>query len=178
MAHEGAGSAEGKGMTTIAFVVPGTPVAKGRPIVSTRGGRPMLRTPDRTVRYESQVALFAAQAMAGRPPVASAVVVDVVAVFPIAPSWPKKRQRAALAGELRPTGRPDADNVAKALGDGCNGVVWADDSQIVDLRVQKRFGEVPGLHVTVSWPGGEEPIAAPERDPSTIDLFDPEDVFA
>lgn len=138
-------------MTTIAFTVPGTPVAKGRPIVSTFGGRPMLRTPDRTARYESQVALFAAQAMEGRKPVDAAVIVDAMAVFPVAASWSKKRRLAALAGELYPVCRPDADNLAKSLADGANGVVWTDDSRIVDMRIRKRYGEVPGLYVSVTW---------------------------
>jgi Holliday junction resolvase RusA-like endonuclease len=164
-------------MTTIAFTVPGVPVAKGRPIVSTLRGRPMMRTPARTARYESQVALFASQAMAGRAPVTCAVIVHMVAVFPVAPSWPKRRQRAALAGEIRPTCRPDLDNVAKAVGDGCNGIAWADDSQIVELRTEKRYGEVPGLHVTVSWAGGESDVP-PQGDPATVQLLDPEDVFA
>jgi len=33
--------------------------------------------------------------------------------------------------------KPDADNVAKAVLDACNGILWLDDNQVVDLRVLK-----------------------------------------
>lgn len=147
-------------MTTIMFHIPGTPVAKGRPIVSTFGGKPRMRTPDRTLRYESQVAAFAAHAMAGRAPIDAAVIVEMTATFPVAASWPKKRQAAALLGEIRPIGKPDADNIAKSVGDGCNGIVWTDDSRIAELTVRKRYGATPGLHVVVTWAGGESAQAS------------------
>ncbi len=139
-------------MTTITFTVPGPPIAKGRPIASTFGGRVRMRTPDKTLRYEAQVAIFAQQAMAaaGHAPVAGPVFVQATAVFPVPASWSKRKQAAALAGEVYPTGRPDADNIGKSL-DGANGIVWLDDAQIVDLRVRKRYGAVPQLHVSVTW---------------------------
>lgn len=142
-------------MTTITFTIPGTPVAKGRPRAASIGGKARLFTPDRTLRYEAQVALFAKQAMAGRAPISAAVIVEMTATFPVAASWPKKRQAAALAGEIHPIGKPDADNIAKSVGDGCNGIVWTDDSRITELTVRKRYGAVPGLHVVVTWAGGE-----------------------
>jgi len=36
-----------------------------------------------------------------------------------------------------------------ALGDGANGVVWADDKQIVDLRIRRRYAAVPMLAIDV-----------------------------
>lgn len=35
--------------------------------------------------------------------------------------------------------RVDIDNLAKLVLDGLNNIVWKDDSQVVDLRVQKLF---------------------------------------
>jgi Holliday junction resolvase RusA-like endonuclease len=53
-----------------------------------------------------------------------------------------KRMRAsALAGEVFPTVKPDADNVLKAILDACNGVVYLDDKQVVKLSMMKRYGE-------------------------------------
>lgn len=142
-------------MTTITFTVPGPPIAKGRPIASTFGGRVRMRTPDRTLRYEAQVAIFAKQAMAaaGHAPVAGPVFVNATAVFAIPASWSKRKQAAALAGEVYPTGRPDLDNIIKAV-DGANGIVWLDDAQIVDVHAKKRYGAVPGLKVSVTWTQG------------------------
>lgn len=146
-------------MTTIRFEIPGVPVAKGRPKVSTINGRPMMRTPERTVAYESRVALAARDAMGGRAPVDSAVIVVMVVVMPIPRSWPKRQQAAALAGEIRPIGKPDLDNLQKALGDGGNGIVWTDDSRIVEWRVSKRYGERPHVSIVATWSGGEAALS-------------------
>jgi Holliday junction resolvase RusA-like endonuclease len=37
--------------------------------------------------------------------------------------------------------RPDIDNYAKAILDALNGVMWADDGQIVQLTASKSYGE-------------------------------------
>lgn len=133
----------------IRFVVPGIPVAKGRPKISTWGGRARAYTPAKTVAYEGLVAMAGQEAMDGTPPIDGPVSVDIVAWFPIAPSWSKKKRQAAVDGKLRHTSRPDGDNLLKAIGDGLNNVVWRDDSQIAEARVSKRYGDVPGVAVTV-----------------------------
>jgi len=84
--------------------------------------------------------------MAGALPYDGAVAIEATAVFPIPTSWPKRRKEAAHWH----TSKPDADNVAKALGDGLNGVAWKDDSQVASMRVLKVYGDTPGLHVTVT----------------------------
>jgi Holliday junction resolvase RusA-like endonuclease len=131
------------------FVVPGPPIAKGRPRVALRNGRAMAYTPARTVRYESTVALLASQAMAGRPPVAEPVELSVVADFPIPASWAKKRRQDAAEGRLAHGHRPDADNVSKAVLDGLAGIVLTDDALVATLYVEKRYAETPGVHVVV-----------------------------
>lgn len=133
----------------VEFFVPGQPVGKGRPRATVRAGRARLYTPAKTEKYEARVALFAQQAMAGRPVMAGPVALSVTALFPIPPSWPKKRQAAARAGTEQHTKRPDADNCAKAILDGLNGVVWKDDSQVVTLSIEKRYAEVPRVEVLV-----------------------------
>ena len=133
----------------LTFEIPGDPVAKARPRVAMVAGRARLYTPAKTEKYEARVALFAKQAMAGRPVMVGPVALSVTALFPIPPSWPKKRQAAARAGTEQHTKRPDADNCAKAILDGLNGVVWKDDSQVVTLSIEKRYAEVPRVEVLV-----------------------------
>ncbi|MCF8012478.1 MAG: RusA family crossover junction endodeoxyribonuclease [Clostridiales bacterium] len=41
----------------------------------------------------------------------------------------------------QPTVRPDIDNYVKAVLDVLNGLAYDDDSQIVSLHAQKRYGE-------------------------------------
>ncbi len=130
----------------IQFAVPGVPQGKGRPRITTIHGRAMAYTPGKTVAYEGLIALAARSAMDGATPYAGAISVDATAVFPIPASWSKAKKAAALWH----VSKPDADNVAKAIGDGLNGVAWADDSQVASMHVRKVYGETPGLHVTVT----------------------------
>jgi Holliday junction resolvase RusA-like endonuclease len=135
----------------IAFTVPGKPLGKGRPRF-TRAGGGRAFTPQKTVNAESLIALFASQAMAGQAPFGQGepLTCSVVATFAVAESWAKKKKAAALAGNLFPTGKPDGDNLAKMVGDALNGVAWHDDSQVVEWRIVKRYGEAPELRVEVS----------------------------
>nr|WP_243432759.1 RusA family crossover junction endodeoxyribonuclease [Lysinibacillus sphaericus] len=54
-------------------------------------------------------------------------------------------------GELRPTTKPEADNLINGIKDGCNKVIWHDDSQIVEMNVRKFYSEQPRAEVTIEW---------------------------
>lgn len=48
--------------------------------------------------------------------------------------------------------KPDVDNYAKSVLDAANGILWDDDSQIVDLRVTKEWaapGEPGNIQITM-----------------------------
>ena len=55
-----------------------------------------------------------------------------------------------------PVGRPDLDNLAKAVLDACEGVIWANDSQISHLSVSKRWGDNPGVVIHVAQSRGDD----------------------
>ncbi|OQS40560.1 RusA family crossover junction endodeoxyribonuclease [Chromobacterium haemolyticum] len=134
----------------ISFFVPGAPVGKGRPKVSSSGGKfARMYTPEKTANYESLIALAAQEAMAGNPLIAGPADVEIAMFLPVPTSWSKKKQAAALQGQVYPTKKPDADNVIKAIFDGINGVVWVDDVQACDIVVRKRYADKPGVEVTV-----------------------------
>jgi Holliday junction resolvase RusA-like endonuclease len=134
----------------IRFFVPGKPQGKGRPRAVARGKFVRMYTPSKTVSYESTVALAASQAMAGRAPLEGPVVATLFIALPIPASWSKKKQALAAADKLLPTGKPDSDNVVKAVFDALNGVVWNDDTQVVDHSAKKRYRSRPGVQVIVS----------------------------
>jgi len=114
-------------------------------------------TPERTVNYESRLALAAQTVMNGAPLLDGALVVTVEAFMPIAASKPKKWQAAAASGQVRPVKKPDWDNFGKIL-DALNLVVWTDDAQIVDGRVTKWYSARPRLVVTVQQINQEEGV--------------------
>lgn len=133
----------------VSFVVPGEAVGKGRPRVSTIGGHARMFTPQKTANYETLIAMAAQQAMAGRELIGGPVLVEMKILVSVAAFWSKKKTAEALAGDVMPTKKPDADNVLKAICDGINGIVFKDDVQVVNVSLSKRFSETPGVSVRV-----------------------------
>jgi Holliday junction resolvase RusA-like endonuclease len=136
---------------SIAFEVSGEPVGKGRPrFVRTTGHA---YTPEKTRNYETTLTLAAQDAMNGERPIEGPVSVHVVAIFGIGESWSRRKKAAALAGELRPAKKPDADNLLKML-DSCNGIIFRDDAQIVSATIEKWYGDRPRIFIEVfPWEG-------------------------
>ena len=88
--------------------------------------------------------------MDGRPPLTEACECDLrVTMLPPA-SWSKKKQEDALLSRIYPTVKPDDDNIAKIVLDACNGIVYLDDKQAVDLIVRKRYGILQRVLVTIT----------------------------
>ena len=54
-----------------------------------------------------------------------------------------------LTGNLRPTKKPDLDNVAKIILDSLNKIAYDDDSQIVDLHIRKYYSDNPRVLVSL-----------------------------
>lgn len=130
------------------ITVEGEPKGKGRPRF-TRSGHAY--TPDATRQYEHLIAVRAREAMRGLPPIVkpTAIRMTIVATFRVPVSWPKKRRTAALQGVLHHTHKPDVDNVTKAVCDALNGIVYEDDSQVVDIKVTKTYGEAPAVKIYI-----------------------------
>ena len=135
--------------SSVSFEIPGAPVAKGRPRLTTRGGFARAYTPKKTASFEARVALAAQQAMAGAEPIEGPVKLTIFVLLPIPQSWSKKKQEMAANRDILPCSRPDLDNYLKAVCDGSNEIVWRDDSQVVRVDASKVYSTVPGIAVTV-----------------------------
>lgn len=134
----------------ITIKIPGEAVGKGRPKFARRGNFVKTYTPEKTANYENLVKMAAADAMRGRELIAAAVHVELVILCSIPQSWSKKKQAAAMAGAIRPTTKPDVDNVQKAIYDALNGIVWIDDKQIVSGEFAKHYASMPMVRVNIS----------------------------
>ena len=133
----------------IAFCVPGPPQGKGRPRIGKIAGHARMFTPSKTVAYEGLIALAAeiAADVAGLDaPMAGPVALELDIVHTMPASWSKKRRAESLV----PIGKPDVDNVIKAVGDGCNGILWQDDKQIASIVARRVWGERAELQVRVT----------------------------
>lgn len=145
----------------LTFTVPGAPIGKGRPRVTTRGGKfATMYTPEKTVNYESLVSHSAKVAMNGMALFDGPASVTLEIRCQVPASWSQKKRAQALAGQVYPTTKPDIDNVEKAIFDGLNGVVWRDDVQVVDVTKRKRYADTPGVVVTVIPIGVLMPVAS------------------
>ena len=127
----------------------GAPQGKGRARAFLRAGHISHYTPEKTRTYEGMIRTAAMEAMGNRPAFDKPVEFVMRAIFPIPPSFSKKKQQAAMTGELKPGKKPDLDNIEKAWCDALNGVVYRDDCLICRKVTEKRYGPQALVVVTV-----------------------------
>ena len=134
-------------MHPIEFTVFGEPQGKARPRF-TRMGRAY--TPKKTADYEKYIQeVFMDCYPRWNKPLETDLKITVIAFFEPAESYSKRKKADCLEGLIRPHKKPDVDNIAKAVLDALNGLVYVDDKQITDLRVRKRYATVERIEVII-----------------------------
>jgi Holliday junction resolvase RusA-like endonuclease len=133
----------------IHFQVEGDPKGKGRPRFTRAGKFTRVYTDKQTLDYEALIKFFAAEAMGSTDPLETPVSVYLYIRHAVPQSYSKKRTEACLSGLEQPCKKPDIDNIAKTYLDGMNGVIFKDDTQVIDLHVKKVYSAVPGCDVMV-----------------------------
>lgn len=127
---------------SVTFTVRGIPVPQGSAKPFIAGGRALLATKSAPLMaWRTAIATAAATAMGDEPTMTGAAVVEATFLLSRPASAPRRVTVPAV--------RPDLDKLARALLDGITGVVVKDDSLVVDLIVRKRYGERPGVEVSV-----------------------------
>lgn len=132
-------------MRKIEFYVCGEPQGKARPRVIGRHAY----TPEKTVAYENRIRLAYKAAAHGAPPAekGSTLQIAITAYYAI----PQKASRAIRdlmqAGTIRPTRKPDVDNIGKVVLDALNGIAYHDDAQVIELVVGKYYDQNPRIYV-------------------------------
>jgi Holliday junction resolvase RusA-like endonuclease len=135
-------------MLIVTFTVDGNPVPKSRPRFARRGQFVQTYTDAKTIDYETHVAMKARQAIGSSEPLKGAITVFLYLRYAVPASYSKKRKEACLSGLEFPK-RIDIDNVYKSITDAMNGIVYVDDSQIVEARITKVYHEIAGANVMV-----------------------------
>lgn len=133
------------------FTVFGEPVGKSRPKFSTINGHASAYTPAKTVNYENLVRLTYQAAFGYKKAFEkdALVKVRIRAYFQIPKSANKKKRQMMIDGIIRPTKKPDTDNIAKSICDALNGIAYYDDAQVVDLTVSKYYSEEPKAYIEI-----------------------------
>ena len=133
----------------VVYTVYGEPVGKGRPRFARRGTFVSTYTPQKTKTYEDEIRMMAKAAMGASEPLDTPVTVAIYIRVGIPASYSKQKRKDALSGVLKPTKKPDLDNVAKCHLDAIQGIIIFDDKLVVNLHVTKVYAETPAVEVMV-----------------------------
>lgn len=135
-------------MKTVKFTVLGEPKGKGRPRFVPNTGRAI--TPKDTANYETLVRMeYMAQCQGFKFPDDSMLDMRIIAYYSIAKSQTKRNKELMKKQLLRPTKKPDMDNVVKIIADSLNQIAYRDDTQIVDCQCRKFYSDNPRVEVTI-----------------------------
>ena len=135
----------------VEFTVVGEPCAKGRPRFVTINGHARTYTPKETVSYENLIKMeYRMKYGLQRFGDTQQLLMCVKAYYSIPKSTSKKNRQLMLDKKIRPTKKPDWDNVGKIVADSLNGVAYRDDAQVVDAFVRKFYSEQPRLEITIT----------------------------
>lgn len=115
----------------------GTPKGQPRPRAFVRGNRAAVYDPGTAEGWKSCIAV-AAKELEGR---CLHVPLSVTLTFYL----PRPKSHFRSSGQLKPSapvymhdGKPDADNLAKAVLDALTGIrAWLDDDQVCELTIRK-----------------------------------------
>jgi crossover junction endodeoxyribonuclease RusA len=154
----------------VAFEVFGVAVAKGsarsfgfmlrdhagQPVIG-KNGKPIIRTATtndnpKTKGWQQLVA-EQAQTVAAAGVFVGPVVLTVTFRLPRPQSLPKR--------QLHHVKKPDVDKLVRATNDALTGVLYVDDSQVVDLHARKTYvaiGATPSAHITVEEACDPDPL--------------------
>lgn len=127
----------------------GAAVAQGRPRITTVNGYPRAYDPPKSKNYKATLALLASQAMQEQKltMTTEAVKLTIIILHAIPKSWNKAKRKQAIEGDKLPTTKPDIDNVVKTVMDAFKGIVWRDDSQVVEVKAQKFYSDAPLIRI-------------------------------
>lgn len=124
----------------------------GEPVISPKTGRPIIneRTPDKTVMYENLIITEYRRQVGGKRFTDNDVLAMYIRAYYTIPASTSEKQRLLMsAGDIRPTKKPDVDNVVKVVADSLNQVAYRDDAQIVDCQIRKFYSLQPRIEVTI-----------------------------
>ena len=141
----------------LTLTIPGEPVAKGRP----RFYNGHAITPAKTVNYETLVKEMWAVTH-GQQMLDGELCASLTAYFAIPGSKSKAMKKRMSEGIVRPTKKPDIDNLIKSALDSLNGIAYKDDSQIVTVVASKFYSDTPRLELEI-WERPKEDLFQPSK---------------
>lgn len=148
---EGILGASGDDLKEVRFVVYGRPVPKERPrVVNGHAYTPQkTRDAEERVGFAYRSAYHGFKFGKGVP-----LKMEVEFTYEVPKSASKRLKERMEAGEVFPVGKPDVDNILKLVQDSGNGLIWHDDSQIVEVEARKVYGREYKTEIRIVEVGG------------------------
>ena len=144
---------------TWTITIPVEPTGQMRPRAFVRGGHAAMHKDKKQASRENALMAHIAQHMPAAQ-FSGPLLLGVRAYMPLPKSKPKKWLGEALAGQIRPTTKPDLDNLLKQVKDCLTQMgVWEDDKLVVGYLADtgKFYSDCPRWEIEVRrWVGGME----------------------
>lgn len=116
------------------------PTAKGRPRFARMGKFVRAITPEKTRSAEAELRWLMSEQFKAKP-LEGAITLAVDFYFMRPKSISEKKRPHMIV-------KPDLGNVLKTLEDAGNGILWRDDSQIINISMRKLYGDSPKIKLT------------------------------
>jgi Holliday junction resolvase RusA-like endonuclease len=136
-------------VTEFTLFVPGIPIPQGSARAFVVGGRAVITGANKKTKpWRGEIA---AAAIDLRPEGFTDGAVSIALDF----YMPRPLHLAKKYN--RPTSKPDLDKLIRAVLDALTGVLWVDDSQVVEIVARKYYDLPTGVHITVTHLTGGKP---------------------
>lgn len=143
--------------TNIHITILGEPKGKERPRYSSKSKT--VYTPVKTENYEKLIAgTYKAEYGNFRFSIGEPLEMRILAYIGIPASDAASTRLKKLRREIRPTKKPDWDNIGKIVADALNGVAYHDDAQVVDAITRKFYSDNPRVEIVIRPARGEKQI--------------------
>lgn len=123
------------------FVIRESPIAQGRPRISTRGGFARAYDPPKSREWKKVVERYAREAIDKSElqfPLKGPLAVWMRFVMPLPKSAHRKRNPIPERWSIK---KPDVDNLYKGVADAMEKIVYENDSQIAYLNIEKKIAK-------------------------------------
>ena len=143
-------------MTELIFNVYGEPIPQGstRAFIPKGWTRPIITADNKKTKpWRQEIAGAALQAM--EHDLLDCAGKDVP--FRVAITFRFQKPKSTKKTVLEKVTKPDTDKLIRAVLDALTGIVWTDDSQVVEIHARKEFSVQPGAKIMI-WELGEIPV--------------------
>lgn len=138
------------GYKQVKIVVPGAPVAKGRPKFRKIGAFVQAYTPTKTRKAELEIARRYREQVDGGYPKSEHINMTCKFYMPFSSDISKKK-RIEWNEEKAHTKRPDLDNLIKLVCDALNGVAFVDDNEVSCIQAFKMYSAEPRTEIYLEY---------------------------